>query len=56
MYDCDAASGKDLWKVACVAELLPRMHPGGPNASPTVIGGRIVARNDLGALGCLGAQ
>ena len=34
----DAASGRELWKHRYAAELLPKMHGGGPNASVTIAG------------------
>ena len=49
----DAASGNVLWKFAYGAQLLPRMHPGGPNASPTVIGDRVITVSKDGQVYCL---
>ncbi len=49
----DAATGKELWKHAYPAELLPRMHPGGPNASATVVGNRVLTLSKDGQLFCL---
>ena len=51
----DAATGKELWKHAYPAELLPRMHPGGPNASATVIGSHVLTLSKDGQLFCLNA-
>ncbi len=51
----DAATGKELWKHAYPAELLPRMHPGGPNASATVVGERVLTLSKDGQLFCLNA-
>lgn len=51
----DAATGKELWKQSYPAELLPRMHPGGPNASPTVLGDRVLTLSKDGQLFCLNA-
>ena len=51
----DAATGKELWKVAYAAELLPRMHTGGPNASPAVVGDRVFTLSKDGQLLCLAA-
>ena len=36
VFCLDAKSGKLIWSSSYPAELLPRMHLGGPNASPTV--------------------
>jgi outer membrane protein assembly factor BamB len=49
----DAATGREIWKHAYPAELLPRMHPGGPNASPTVAGDRVLTLSKDGQLFCL---
>lgn len=54
---CFAAStGKELWRHAYPAELLPRMHPGGPNASATVVGGRVLTISKDGQLFCLNVE
>jgi outer membrane protein assembly factor BamB len=52
----DAATGRELWKHAYPAELLPRMHPGGPNASPTVVGDRVLTLSKDGQLFCLNVK
>jgi outer membrane protein assembly factor BamB len=49
----DAVSGKELWRHAYPAELMPRMHPGGPNASATVVGDRVLTLSKDGQLLCL---
>ncbi len=52
----DAATGKELWKHAYPAELLPRMHPGGPNASAAVAGNRVLTLSKDGQLFCLNVK
>lgn len=56
VFCLDAATGKELWKHAYPAELLPRMHPGGPNASATVIGDRVLTLSKDGQLFCLNVK
>ena len=36
VFSMDAKTGKLIWSTSYPAELLPKMHLGGPNASPTV--------------------
>ncbi|MCU0786477.1 MAG: PQQ-like beta-propeller repeat protein, partial [Verrucomicrobia bacterium] len=37
----DAATGKEIWKHSYPEELKPNLYEGGPNATPTVSGGRV---------------
>ncbi|MBX3747101.1 MAG: PQQ-binding-like beta-propeller repeat protein [Verrucomicrobiae bacterium] len=53
VYCLDAVTGRELWKHTYPAELLPRMHPGGPNATPTVTGNRVLTLSKDGQLFCL---
>lgn len=39
----DVATGKERWRHAYDAQLLPKMHPGGPNATATIHGDRVIA-------------
>ncbi|MDC0325450.1 PQQ-like beta-propeller repeat protein [bacterium] len=50
VYCLDASSGKELWRRSYKAELLPRMHKGGPNASPTIDGDRVFTLSKDGRL------
>jgi outer membrane protein assembly factor BamB len=50
----DAATGAVVWKHSCPAELLPRMHPGGPNAMATIHGDQVVTVGKDGLVLCLG--
>ena len=56
VYCLDASSGKELWRRSYEAQLLPRMHKGGPNASPTIDGDRVFALSKDGQLFCLKVQ
>jgi len=56
VFCLDAATGKELWKHTYPAELLPRMHPGGPNASATVVGDRVLTLSKDGQLFCLNVK
>jgi len=53
VFCLDAASGKAIWQHSYGAELLPRMHKGGPNATPTVQGDRVYTLSKDGQLLCL---
>ncbi len=43
LFCFEADTGKELWKTSYDAELLPRMHVGGPNASPTLTDAGLVS-------------
>lgn len=52
----DATSGEVLWKHAYEAQLMPAMHPGGPNATPTVVGNHVITLSKDGQVFCLTAD
>ena len=52
----DAKSGKQLWSKSYTADLLPKMHIGGPNASVTISGGNAYAVSKDGQVYCLNAD
>jgi outer membrane protein assembly factor BamB len=52
----DAASGALRWKHAYEAKLMPTMHPGGPNATPTIAGNRVYTVSKDGQALCLSAD
>ena len=56
IYCLDAATGATLWKHAYDAQLLPKMHPGGPNATPTVLDNRVLTVSKDGQVFCLSAD
>ncbi len=53
VYCFDAATGETKWKVSYPAELMPRMHTGGPNATPTVVGDKVITVSKDGQVLCL---
>jgi outer membrane protein assembly factor BamB len=52
----DAASGRLLWNYAYEAQLMPVMHPGGPNATATVFGNRVFTVSTDGQAFCFSAD
>lgn len=52
----DATRGDVLWKHSYPAELLPKMHSGGPNATATVHGNRVFTLGKDGHAFCLDAD
>ena len=52
----DAATGAAVWKHTYDAQLLPAMHTGGPNATPTVIANRVITVSKDGQVLCLSAD
>src|SRR5258707_564014 len=38
----DAATGAPVWKHAYDAKLIAHLHTGGPNATPTLVGGNVI--------------
>ena len=56
VYCFDATTGAVLWKHAYDAQLMPKMHPGGPNATPTIVGGKVITVSKDGQVFCLAAD
>ena len=56
VYCLEASTGKELWRRSYQAELIPRMHKGGPNASPTIDGDRVFTLSKDGRLYSLKVQ
>jgi len=52
----DAASGGLLWKYSYEAQLMPVMHPGGPNATATVLGNHLFTVSTDGQAFCFSAD
>ncbi len=55
VYCLDAGTGKEQWHFTYPAKLLPAMHVGGPNATPTVTGGDVYTLSKDGQAFCLDA-
>lgn len=51
----DAATGEVIWKHSYPEELKPNLYEGGPNATPTVSGGRVYTLSKTGRAFCLDA-
>ena len=56
VYCLDANSGEVIWKHAYDAQLLPNQHPGGPNATPTIVGDKVITLSKDGQVFCLGIE
>lgn len=56
VYCLDADTGEELWKFTYPAKLLPAMHVGGPNATPTVADGAVYTLSKDGQAFCLDAK
>jgi len=55
VFCLDAATGDELWRFSYECELVPRLYPGGPNATPTVEDGRVYTISRSGHIFCLDA-
>jgi outer membrane protein assembly factor BamB len=51
----DANTGAEIWKHSYAEELKPNLYEGGPNASPTVHGGRVFTLSKTGKAFCFDA-
>ena len=51
----DANTGKEIWRHSYGEELKPNLYEGGPNATPTVEGGRVYTLSKTGRALCLDA-
>lgn len=51
----DANTGREIWKHSYPEELRPNLYEGGPNATPTVDGGRVFTLSKTGRALCLDA-
>ncbi len=52
VFCLDAVSGQLIWKYSYEAQLMPVMHPGGPNATATFIGVRVITLSKDGQVFC----
>lgn len=55
VYCLDASTGEELWRFSYQCELLPKLYPGGPNATPTVEAGKVYTISRMGHIFCLDA-
>ena len=53
VYSFDIKTGREEWKQSYDAQLLPMMHPGGPNATPTILDDRVIVLSKDGQVRCL---
>jgi outer membrane protein assembly factor BamB len=51
----DAATGKEVWKYTYPCPLAPKLYEGGPNATPTVAGGKVYTLSKSGHAFCFNA-
>ena len=56
VFCLNAKTGKKIWTKTYEAELLPRLHEGGPAATPTVHDGRVYTLSKNGRLLCHSAK
>ena len=56
VYCLDAATGKEIWKDSYDAQLLPKLHEGGPASTPTAHGGNVYTLSKDGRLICYTAE
>ena len=56
VYCFDAETGKELWKHTYPAKLMPDLHTGGPNATPTIVGDKVITIGKDGQVFCLSAD
>lgn len=56
VYCLDAATGKKIWSKSYDAQLLPRLHEGGPSSTPTVEENRVYTLSKDGRLLCLSTE
>jgi len=52
----DENDGKEVWRHTYAEPIAPKLYEGGPNASPTVDGGRVFTLSRSGKLFCLDAK
>lgn len=56
VFALDAATGEVKWKHSYACNIDPNMYEGGPNATPTVEGGRVYTLSRDGEVFCLDAE
>jgi outer membrane protein assembly factor BamB len=53
LFCLDLLSGKTIWKMSYPGELIAKLHAGGPNASPLILGDKLFSLSKDGQLFCL---
>ena len=53
LFCIEPLDGKTIWKVTYPGELIPKLHAGGPNASPLIIGKKVYSISKDGQIFCL---
>src|SRR5438309_1029330 len=56
VYAIDVATGAVRWRKSYAAALSPNMYEGGPNATPTVSGGKVYTLGKEGQIHCFDAK
>lgn len=56
VYCFNAKTGKLVWKYSYPCSLAPKLYEGGPNASPTLAGGRVFTVSRQGQVYCFDAK
>jgi outer membrane protein assembly factor BamB len=56
LYALDSKSGKTVWTFSYPQELTPNLYEGGPNATPTVVDGKVYILAKDGFAACLEAK
>jgi outer membrane protein assembly factor BamB len=56
VYCLNASTGESIWSYSYEAPLIPHLHTGGPNATPTVIGNKVITLSKNGLVFCFSAD
>ncbi|MEI6232318.1 MAG: PQQ-binding-like beta-propeller repeat protein [Planctomycetota bacterium] len=56
VYCLNANDGKPIWSYSYDAQLMPSLHIGGPNATPTIIGDKVITLSKDGQVICFKAD
>jgi outer membrane protein assembly factor BamB len=52
LYCLDVAGGKEIWRQDYAAKLMPKLHVGGPNATPLIADGKVYSLSKDGQVQC----
>ena len=56
VYCLNASNGEQLWSYSYEAPLLAHLHTGGPNATPTIVGNKVITLSKNGLVFCFSAD